>query len=105
MRTRYLPASEIYLAHTENTLKGFVALVSDYLAAIFVLPQFQGKGIGRLLLEEAKKHRQKLSLKVYKKNAKSLRFYKSNGFALVSENIDETTGETELLMEWNAPPT
>lgn len=99
MKTKYLPNSEIFLAIVENEISGFVALVDDYLAAIFVSPQLQGKGIGSLLLEQAKKHRNKLLLNVYKKNVKSVEFYKSKGFSIISESIDEATGEEEFLME------
>lgn|SRR5690554_1361962 len=101
MKTKYLPDSEIYLSSVKNMLIGFIALVDDYLAAIFVLPELQGKGIGSLLLEQAKNHRNKLCLNVYKRNINSVEFYKSKGFSIVSESIDEATGEDEFLMEWN----
>lgn len=101
MGNTYLPHSEMYVSTARNGLTGFVALVDDCLAAIFVSPEFQGKGVGSLLLEEAKNHRNKLCLRVYKKNSNSVGFYKSKGFSIVSESIDEATGEEEFLMEWN----
>lgn len=101
MKTIYLPNSEIYVSTSKNVITGFVALVDNCLAAIFVLPEFQGKGIGNLLLEQAKNRRNKLCLNVYIKNTNSVEFYKSKGFSIVSESIDEATGEGEFLMEWS----
>ena len=46
MRTLYLPLSEIVVDADEATgeITGFVALVEDFLAALFVAPRHQGKG-------------------------------------------------------------
>ncbi|MEN5197333.1 N-acetyltransferase [Sphingobacterium faecium] len=101
MRTQYLPSSEIYLLDHEAEISGFIALVENEVAAIFVSPTHQGKGIGTLLLNHVKKMRDDLQLKVYKNNRSSVAFYQKKGFAKVSELIDAETGETELMMKWH----
>lgn len=98
MRSIYLPSSELYVSILNNAIVGFVALVDNCLAAIFVLPECQGEGVGSLLVEQAKKCRTQLSLNVYKKNTKSVAFYKSKGFVIVSQSVDKATGEEEFLM-------
>jgi len=101
MKTKYIPMSETYLAFDGETILGFVSLIDDYLAAIFVKPEIQCKNIGSLLLNHAKIHRNSLQLKVYCKNEKSVGFYKSKGFSIISESKDEETGENEFVMEWH----
>ncbi|MGL4956448.1 MAG: N-acetyltransferase [Bacteroidales bacterium] len=100
MRTQYLPSAEIYLSVNETVISGFVGLIENYLAALFVLPKYQGKGVGTLLVDEVKKQRNSLRLSVYKKNINGIEFYKSKGFSILSESIDQATKERECVMEW-----
>ncbi len=97
----YLPASETYLSVEGEKIVGFVAMVENYLAAIFVDNKMQGNGVGKKLMSFIKENRANIQLKVYKKNSKSVEFYKKQDFSIVSENKEEETGEYELLMEWN----
>ena len=101
MVSKYIPMSETYLACEGNNILGFIAVIDDYLAALFVKPELQGKGIGSLLLNHIKTLREKLQLKVYVKNKNSVEFYKAKGFSVLSESTDENTGEKEFVMEWN----
>ena len=100
MKEKYIPNSETYVAEKDKNIAGFISLMDNYLAAIFVKPQEQGKKIGTTLLNYVKDLKKKLQLKVYSKNIKSFEFYKTNGFSVQSESVDESTGEKELLMEW-----
>lgn len=100
MATQYLPGSECFLAIKERKIVGFIAMVEDYLAAIFVHSDMQGCGIGKKLLDLIKSKREAIQLKVYKKNFKSIQFYKNRGFSVLSESIEENTNEIELFMEW-----
>ncbi len=101
MKDKYLPASEAYLAVQGEIILGFIVLADCYLAALFIKPEMQSKGIGSLLLDYAKNIRHALHLKVYKKNNKSVKFYQNKGFTILSKSIDRETGETELVMKWN----
>ena len=60
--------------------------------------ELQGKGIGKQLLSHAKTQRAVLSLSVYKENQASYQFYLSQGFNVVSEQLDEHTGHSEYTM-------
>ncbi|NAX42884.1 MULTISPECIES: GNAT family N-acetyltransferase [unclassified Vibrio] len=95
MRNIYIPASEVFVYEIESKTVAFYALYENTLAAIFVFPEFQGKGIGKQLLSHAKAQRAILSLSVYKENQASYQFYLSQGFAVVSEQLDEHTGHLE----------
>ncbi len=99
MRERYIPASETYVYEYQSEVVGFYALYENRLAAIFVLPGFQGKGIGKLLISDAKSKRSELTLSVYKENVDSYHFYLFQGFKIVREQIDEHTGHPEYVMK------
>ena len=69
----------------------------------FIAPAYwesQGRGIGRQLLNQAKAVRNELFLQVYSKNSAAAEFYRKQGFYTTKSQIDCSTGETELIMEW-----
>lgn len=101
MVKNYLPNADVYVAEQENVILGFVALIDNHMAAIFVDDKQQGKGIGSSLLKHVKKLRTSLTLNVYQKNEESVLFYKSRNFTITSETVDEPTGEKEFIMQWN----
>jgi len=101
MAEKHLPQSETYIAVRNNEIVGFISMVNNYLAALFVKNDWQGKGIGTALLNFIKKKRKNIELKVFKKNSKSVNFYKQSGFTIIAEEVEENTHETELVMVWN----
>lgn len=89
MIEKYLPNSEVYIAEETDNVLGFNALSENYIASIFVDIEQQGRGIRTLLLNYAKNLRTELKLNVYQKNEKSVSFYKSKGFIILSESIPQ----------------
>ncbi|MFW1678177.1 N-acetyltransferase [Pontibacter sp. JAM-7] len=102
IRDVYIPASETLVYETEGEVVGFYSLYENSLAAIFVAPGSQGKGLGSVLLADAKNRRERLQLTVYKENTPSITFYEKHGFTLCGEQIDEHTGHPELIMEYHS---
>ncbi len=100
MASIYLPNSETYVAIEDEKIVGFISMAENLLAAIFVDNKIQGKGVGKKLLNFIKKRRNKIQLQAYKKNTKTVDFYKSQNFKILSENKEKETGEYEYLMEW-----
>ena len=101
MRNIYLPASENYAFIEDGELRGFISLNGDRVEALFVDPEYQGRGIGHLLLDRAKTLRRMLTLSVYEDNGRAVRFYRQNGFAVTGRRVDEGTGCSELSMKWH----
>ncbi|WP_307892486.1 GNAT family N-acetyltransferase [Bacillus swezeyi] len=65
------------------------------LAAIYLYPEYQGKGIGTALLEEGIKHLEgvkKLFVEVEKDNRNGKHFYQAKGFEDVSEYEEDFEG-------------
>ncbi len=97
----YLPNSKTFVFEDRRKLKGFISLTeNNYIGALFVAPEFQKQRIGSKLLRYIRRRRPHLNLKVFVKNDIALRFYQSAGFKILGEQIDQTTGETELMMSW-----
>lgn len=96
-----LPLSEVYVCEVEGEIAGFVGLDRDYIAGLFVGKQHQSQGVGTRLVEFIKEKHFTLTLTVYKKNEKAIRFYCKQNFVEMEERIDVNTNEVELLMRWN----
>ena len=102
MRDVYIPSAETYVYEEKGIVKGFVSLSNNILAAIFVSPKDQGKGIGMQLMQKVKDIRNNLSLTVYKENKRSINFYIKCGFSVVQEQTDSNTGHQEFVMTFNS---
>ena len=84
------------LVHDDSTCIGFASYEHNYLDKnktrlhkIYLLPEAQGKGAGKLLIDTIENlskvnHSEAISLNVNKFN-KALSFYQKNGFEIVSE--------------------
>ena len=81
-------------------MQGFVAMVNNYLAALFVIPEVQGRGIGRSLMEYVKALHGEITLRVYVKNEHAVLFYEKLGYDIIEEQLDIETGEREYVMKW-----
>lgn len=95
-----MPQATINIYECDNKIQGFIGVTGDYIEGIFVSDEVQSNGIGKRLLDYVKDTHSKLSLQVYKKNDRAVGFYLREGFNASAEQMDETTGETELIMEW-----
>ena len=100
---RALPDSEVYVQDADGMLQGFIGLADTYIAGIFVDAAFRSQGIGRNLLEAAKQNRRSLTLHVYQKNIRAVRFYLREGFSIFRYQWEAETGLAEWAMKWQAP--
>lgn len=93
--------AEIYVMEFNHEIKGFIGLMDEMIAGIFVDANSQSMGIGKQLLDYVKTQKSQLQLCVYKKNQRALRFYLRENFTIEREQLDEATGEYEYLMKWS----
>lgn len=96
-----IPRAEVYVSEGENGIDGFIGVVDDYIAGIFVDASARAAGIGSQLLDRAKQSRMSLRLSVYQKNEPAVAFYRKRGFQIDKESVDPETGETEYTMLWH----
>lgn len=102
MKSLYLPSSRTLLLtkKEDDSIVGFISLVDEYIAALFIDVRQQSRGFGKMLLDHVKKEHNFLHLKVYRKNESAVRFYQKNGFRITGESEDPATSEQEYVMEW-----
>lgn len=101
MRTLYLPQSQTFVFEVDQQLCGFISLVDNYIAAVFVDPDKQGLGIGQQLMQYAKDRFKTLTLSVYAKNKKAVAFYEKQGFQVVLEKEEPASKEMEFTMRYD----
>ena len=97
---KMLPHSLIQVAEIEGNIVGFIGMNETKIEGLFVNCNFQSRGIGHSSLEWAKTRNEVLTLNVYQKNQRALKFYLKEGFVIHEQLIDEETGEIEFLMQW-----
>ena len=93
--------AEIYVYQDEkNEIQGFIGMNHSYIEGIFVWKEERSKGIGKQLLDFVKSIKPELTLNVYQKNERAIKFYERENFRIEKEELDENTGEEEYLMIW-----
>ena len=95
-----LPQAEVYVYENDREIQGFVGLCEKHIEGIFVCSEAQSHGIGKLLMDYIKNKKSELSLNVYQKNTRAIKFYKREGFEILCEGFDITAGEKDYLMTW-----
>lgn len=96
-----MPDADLYVFEDQGSIKGLIGIVEGgYIAGIFVKESAQSMGIGKALLDHCKKRYLTLSLHVYEKNQRAVRFYQREGFTIVKSQIEENTQEHEYFMFW-----
>lgn len=98
-----LAEAEIYVCEKFGQVIGFIGLLENYIAGIFVDSEFQSKGIGKKLMDYVKALKSDLQLHVYEKNCRAVKFYQRENFDISLESIDEDTGEKEYMMKFVKP--
>lgn len=90
----------VYMDERKNRIEGFVGLDQEYIAGIFVRKEARSGGIGKALLDFVKEKKQELTLNVYRKDERAVRFYEREGFQIIDRTVDKSTDEKEYLMKW-----
>lgn len=96
-----LPKATVYVYEDNESIEGFIGLMNNYIAGIFISKDNQSRGIGRQLLHHVKENHNELSLKVYEKNQRAVNFYLREGFLVTEKQVDRENGEVEYEMVWN----
>jgi ribosomal protein S18 acetylase RimI-like enzyme len=68
-----------------------------FLSNLMILKEFQGKGIGRSILEDLLKNNANIELEVLKVNFLAKRFYHDSGFVVIEEKEDVFRMKSETV--------
>jgi len=93
----------VYLAWEGEKLVGFLALKpqADCLDQLFVLPEAQGQGTGRALLDFAKEQLPNgIWLRTATANTRARRFYERNGFTAGETEVNPVLRQPTIIYRW-----
>lgn len=101
-RMHLLPNCTILGAAIGTRLVGVIAYGDDSIEQLYVLPDFQGMGIGSLLLDSAKEEMDEIRLWTFQRNIGARAFYERHGFTAEEETdgLDNEEKEPDVLYHW-----
>lgn len=98
-----VPVATIVIAERDGAMIGFVTIdeKTGYLDQLVVAPEHWRSGIGRTLLDEAKRlSPEKIELHVNQDNARAIALYAKAGFAIAGKSVNKHSGAPVFLMSW-----
>lgn len=96
----YLPNAETWVAEEDGRVIGFIALIGNEVGALFLDPEYHGRGVGRAMMDKARDLRGALEVEVFRKNSVGRAFYAGYGFSLMEEKFHEPTGNDLLRLRY-----
>jgi GNAT superfamily N-acetyltransferase len=96
------PQCDVWGAYSPDMV-GIIAFKQGWIEQLYILPEFQGQGIGSALLRQAQQTFPHLQLWTFQRNMQAQKFYGKHGFTA----IDKTDGsgneekEPDMLFEWH----
>ncbi|MDD2090335.1 acetyltransferase [Pseudomonas guariconensis] len=104
LRDIYLPAVELWVAvDAEDCPLGFVGLSENHVEMLFIEPGLRGKGIGRTLLDHARRSRSQMSVDVNEQNPDAVGFYLHYGFIQTGRSPLDGEGRPFPLLHLSLP--
>lgn len=104
LRDVYLPAVELWVAvDAEDCPLGFIGLNENHVEMLFIEPDLRGKGIGRGLLDHARKSHSQLSVDVNEQNPEAVGFYLHYGFVQTGRSPLDGEGRPFPLLHLSLP--
>jgi GNAT superfamily N-acetyltransferase len=94
---------DLYVADDDGALAAMLALhlPNKYLDQLFVAPEYQGRGLGRMLLAFTRQHLpDEIELRCVRENEKAWRWYEREGFVFEDEKIEPMTGYVMKYYRW-----
>ena len=98
LRNIYVHIAETWVLEEDGEPVGFIALIGDEIAGLFLQPSCHGRGLGRALVDHAVDLRGPLRVEVFERNAIGRRFYERYGFVEVGSYRHEGSSEMTLKL-------
>lgn len=99
---KFLPANEVWVAEGDGRVVGYVGFDADWINHLYILPDFQGQGIGPELLAKAIADGRARKLWTFQKNARARKFYEDRGFVAVefTDGAGNEENTADVLYQW-----
>lgn len=105
-RETVFPQCALWGAIDNGRVIGFAAVRGIWLDHLYVLPEFQSRGVGSMLLRHCQAQSVELQLWTFQQNCGASRFYEAHGFDLIrtTENPESNDKEPDALYHWKRAP-
>ena len=81
------------IRNDEGTITSFMGLSDDMIEMLFIHPLYQGKGLGRVLVEYAVLCKAIYKVDVNEQNEQALEFYRHIGFNITGRDSTDPSGK------------
>lgn len=98
IRHIYVPKAETYVLEENGHVIGFIALLGNDIGGLFLDPARHGLGYGKALVSYAAQLKGPLTVDVFRDNEIGRPFYEHAGFAFVSDELHEPSGQISRKM-------
>lgn len=85
MREIYIPNTETWVYEENNAVIGFISMLENEIAGLFVMPNKHFKGIGTQLVNSVREFHNELEVEVFEKNVIGRAFYDKYGFTKIKQ--------------------
>lgn len=102
LRDIYMPATETWVTEIDGNVVGFIALMGNEIAALFLNPDYHGRGLGKAMVDKAVAEKGPLTVDVFEENVIGRRFYETYGFQKIGDYVFERTGSVTFKMSLGA---
>ena len=97
-----LSQANVVVYEIKDKVVVFAGMSGCYIEGLFVMKEYQGRGIGHSIMSHLKSNNSNICLRVYEKNLKAINFYSSEEFKVIEHTLDEETTEKEFIMCWQS---
>lgn len=98
LRTVYLGVAETWVCEADGRVVGFIALIENEVAGLFLDPRHHRRGLGKAMLDKAVSVKGALKVEVFKQNTSGRQFYAAYGFRALDECVHEPSGQATVQM-------
>ena len=94
---------QIDIALIDEKVVGMIAYNDREISQLYIHLDYQGKGLGKALLEKVKKQSSgRLKLYTFEVNKNAQVFYEKNGFKVIARGHENEENLPDILYEWKA---
>lgn len=106
IRNEYFHAVTLYIIRDNQTnrIAAFMGLSDELIEMLFVHPEQQGKGYGKMLIEYAIQEKNIRKVDVNEQNEQALHFYQNRGFKVISRDATDGQGKPFPILHMQLKP-